>query len=356
MKRYSFYGTYTYYETPTEDVDGAWIRYSDHCEAMKRIAGAAVEQGPRDADIEAWAEGFIRAVAYNRSVAVQIATEAAKWVRSVLAANRAKKLDGDLLETIREAANTKAEGAITKDGRAVFINYGDSEQQMIDAAAVACPACGGSGHVGDVSQDMQRVIKERLSPSVGSYANPIAALSAGEAQRCATCGGAKVESSPMTTGACDCAIEARVRSSPRQMVAESAGGAEPAGISFDDWFNGLSPQWKAVIQAEGFGESAPSTSPAALTNGDRGAIKLAADACESYGLIDTAERLRALLAAQPPAAAEAEKRDAERYRFIKASMLILSGGHRKFGWPVSPFGEQCDRYLDAAMSASKEGA
>lgn len=36
---------------------------------------------PTDDEIAAWADGFIRQNAYNRGVAVQIATEAAKWVR-----------------------------------------------------------------------------------------------------------------------------------------------------------------------------------------------------------------------------------------------------------------------------------
>lgn len=85
------------------------------------------------------------------------------------------KLDADLLETIREAAKTKAEGAITKDGRAVFINYGDSEQQMIDAYAdLDCPACGGSGHVEDVPPAIQQIIADRLSPPVGLAASPAA--------------------------------------------------------------------------------------------------------------------------------------------------------------------------------------
>lgn len=56
--------------------------------------------------------------------------------------------------------------------------------------------------------------------------------------------------------------------------------------------------------------------------------------------------------AAPPAsdASEADAKDAARYRFIKRSGLILSGGHHKFGWPISPFGDQCDGYIDAAMS------
>lgn len=36
---------------------------------------------PTDEEIAAWAEGFIRQKAYNRPVALQIAMEAAKWVR-----------------------------------------------------------------------------------------------------------------------------------------------------------------------------------------------------------------------------------------------------------------------------------
>lgn len=37
---------------------------------------------PTDDEIAAWADSFIKQNAYNRAVAVQIATEAAKWVRS----------------------------------------------------------------------------------------------------------------------------------------------------------------------------------------------------------------------------------------------------------------------------------
>lgn len=36
---------------------------------------------PTDDEIAAWADAFIRENAYNRAVAVQIATAAAKWVR-----------------------------------------------------------------------------------------------------------------------------------------------------------------------------------------------------------------------------------------------------------------------------------
>lgn len=36
---------------------------------------------PTDDEIEAWADSFIKQHAYNRAVAVQIATAAAKWVR-----------------------------------------------------------------------------------------------------------------------------------------------------------------------------------------------------------------------------------------------------------------------------------
>ena len=40
---------------------------------------------PTDEEIAAWADDFIREHAYNRPVAVQIAAEAAKWVRSRIA-------------------------------------------------------------------------------------------------------------------------------------------------------------------------------------------------------------------------------------------------------------------------------
>lgn len=75
-------------------------------------------------------------------------------IRALLAAPAAgtgqEKLDSDLLATIRKAAETKSEAATTADGRAVFISYGDGEQQMIEAMAAACPHCGGSGHKDDV--------------------------------------------------------------------------------------------------------------------------------------------------------------------------------------------------------------
>lgn len=134
---------------------------------------------------EAWADGkmMIRDDLGNRAyetVALECweAWQAAISQRQVASEGTEEvvKLDADLLETIREAAKTKAEGAITKDGRAVFINYGDSEQQMIDAYAdLDCPACGGSGHVEDVPPAIQQIIADRLSPPVGLAASPAAA-------------------------------------------------------------------------------------------------------------------------------------------------------------------------------------
>lgn len=59
--------------------------------------------------------------------------------------------------------------------------------------------------------------------------------------------------------------------------------------------------------------------------------------------------------AQPLYAApqQADARDAERYRFIVSKKLILSGGTELFGWPIAPFGSECDRYIDAAIAAAK---
>lgn len=51
--------------------------------------------------------------------------------------------------------------------------------------------------------------------------------------------------------------------------------------------------------------------------------------------------------------AQADARDAERYRFIVSKKLILSGGTEQFGWPIAPFGSECDRYIDAAIAAAK---
>lgn len=53
------------------------------------------------------------------------------------------------------------------------------------------------------------------------------------------------------------------------------------------------------------------------------------------------------------AALEAERdalrKDAERYRFIKEIRVVLAGGP----WPVAPFGEECDRKIDAAIAAKE---
>ena len=57
-----------------------------------------------------------------------------------------------------------------------------------------------------------------------------------------------------------------------------------------------------------------------------------------------------------PAAQGLEAKDAARYRFIKKHSLILSGGTREFGWPISPFGVECDRYIDKELAAqAKQG-
>ncbi|MCA3186564.1 MAG: hypothetical protein INH13_23665, partial [Cupriavidus sp.] len=80
------------------------------------------------------------------------------------------KLDAGMLATIREAANSRAEGAITQDGRAVFINYGDGERQMTEAADMACPHCGGSGHKDDVPAPAAQAEPFGFaSPTQGNY-------------------------------------------------------------------------------------------------------------------------------------------------------------------------------------------
>lgn len=55
-------------------------------------AEPAQEMTPTDEQVTEWAESFIRPVAFNRPIAIQIAVEAAKWVRSVIAADRASRL------------------------------------------------------------------------------------------------------------------------------------------------------------------------------------------------------------------------------------------------------------------------
>ena len=46
---------------------------------------------------------------------------------------------------------------------------------------------------------------------------------------------------------------------------------------------------------------------------------------------------------------DALRKDAERYRFIKDDRIVLAGGP----WPVAPFGEECDRKIDAAIVAKE---
>jgi hypothetical protein len=50
-----------------------------------RDAHGVAPAAPTDEEVAAWADSFIREHAYNRPVAVQIAVEAAKWVRSRIA-------------------------------------------------------------------------------------------------------------------------------------------------------------------------------------------------------------------------------------------------------------------------------
>lgn len=50
---------------------------------------------------------------------------------------------------------------------------------------------------------------------------------------------------------------------------------------------------------------------------------------------------------------KALRADAERYHFIKRHRLILSGGTEKFGWPIAPFGDECDRYIAQELAAER---
>ena len=65
---------------------------------------------------------------------------------------------------------------------------------------------------------------------------------------------------------------------------------------------------------------------------------------------------RAIESLAPQAQADLYKAKADRYDFIVEKKLILSGGTEQFGWPIAPFGSECDRYIDAAIAAAKEGA
>lgn len=55
-----------------------------------------------------------------------------------------------------------------------------------------------------------------------------------------------------------------------------------------------------------------------------------------------------------PAVDAGALRDAEHYRFIKRHRLILSGGTEKYGWPIAPFGDECDRYIAKELAAERE--
>jgi hypothetical protein len=96
----------------------------------------------------------VEAIACDRTDAYwagfQNAIEEVRTRLDAPAAPAPTKLDADLLATIHDAAKTRAEGAITQDGRTVFINYGDNKQSLIETVDVDCPHCGGSGHKDDV--------------------------------------------------------------------------------------------------------------------------------------------------------------------------------------------------------------
>ena len=68
------------------------------------------------------------------------------------------------------------------------------------------------------------------------------------------------------------------------------------------------------------------------------------DARKTVGVTETAA---------PQAQADLYKAKADRYDFIVEKKLILSGGTEQFGWPIAPFGSECDRYIDAAIAAAK---
>lgn len=63
--------------------DGEWIRYSDHVEAMKRIAGAPVAQGLTDEQIADMASAY--GVYYDADPAI-----IGRFARALLAASPAK--------------------------------------------------------------------------------------------------------------------------------------------------------------------------------------------------------------------------------------------------------------------------
>lgn len=54
-----------------------------------------------------------------------------------------------------------------------------------------------------------------------------------------------------------------------------------------------------------------------------------------------------------PAVDAGTLRDAEHYRFIKRHRLILSGGTETFGWPIAPFGDECDRYISKELDSER---
>src|SRR5690606_333611 len=64
------------------------------------------------------------------------------------------------LAAIRAAHEQRAPVAEMSDGAAAFLNYGEADSA--DYAHLDCPACGGSGHVGDTRAGAARdVLAER---------------------------------------------------------------------------------------------------------------------------------------------------------------------------------------------------
>ncbi len=247
------------------------------------------------------------------------------------------KLDADLLATIRTAAETRAEGATTQDGRAVFINYGDSEQQMIDADALACPHCGGSGHVADVRpapapaaqavEEGKRLLREQMQRTIEAQ------------EECARLRG--LLASQQT--------ERRYwNDTPEAKAARILGGIAPAECTCPSGNGSLRhPCPVHAVEAAkvmcGCGDQYPMDSYEAGFIEGRGH-------CENCD---------AMSAAPADAASEADKRDAERYRWLRSDDIEVPEGQREISVVLHrlPHSDQADEMLiEAALDVEIDAA
>jgi hypothetical protein len=116
--------------------------------AYRRVMRAAIERrielGVLAADVEL-KETDGAGIGYQRAQLGAYLRESAATPELVCG-----PISDEIRDALKAAIAKREPVTLTPGGGIVFVNYGTSEQDMIDAAELACPHCGGSGHKDDV--------------------------------------------------------------------------------------------------------------------------------------------------------------------------------------------------------------